>query len=141
MLAVALSRKIGAEQFGIFSTTSTHAVVERPSLDHLLGTSEQRDWNVTPSALFILMTDTCRVTRALTTASRSLADVKARQSSKIREIGEALITAGFISLDAQAKATRTAPQHRLDHPLGGTQGHRALREGHLPDVEFEPAPP
>ena len=54
MLAVALSRKIGAEQFGIFSTTSTHAVVERPSLDHLLGTSEQRDWNVTPSALFIL---------------------------------------------------------------------------------------
>jgi hypothetical protein len=69
VLAVALSRKIGAEQFGIFSTTSTHAVVERPSLDHLLGTSEQRDWNVTPSALFILMTDTCRVTRALTTAS------------------------------------------------------------------------
>ena len=34
----------------------------------------------------------------------SLADVKARQSSKIREIAEALITAGFISLDAQAKA-------------------------------------
>jgi hypothetical protein len=67
VLAVALSRKIGAEQFGIFSTTSTHAVVERPSLDHLLGTSEQRDWNVTPSALFIL--NTCRVTRALTTAS------------------------------------------------------------------------
>jgi hypothetical protein len=30
--------------------------------------------------------------------------VKARQSSKIREIGEALITAGFVSLDAQAKA-------------------------------------
>jgi hypothetical protein len=34
----------------------------------------------------------------------SLADVKAPQSSKIREIGEALITAGFVSLDAQAKA-------------------------------------
>jgi hypothetical protein len=34
----------------------------------------------------------------------SLADAKARQSSKIREIGEALITAGFVSLDAQAKA-------------------------------------
>jgi hypothetical protein len=34
----------------------------------------------------------------------SLADVKARQSSKIRQIGEALITAGFISFDAQAKA-------------------------------------
>ena len=33
----------------------------------------------------------------------SLADVKARQSSKIREIGEALITAGFVSLNAQAK--------------------------------------
>jgi hypothetical protein len=71
----------------------------------------------------------------------SLADVKARQSSKIREIAEALITAGFISLDAQAKALGIAPQHRLDHPLGGTQGHWALREDHLPDVEFEPAPP
>ena len=33
----------------------------------------------------------------------SLADVKARQASKIREIGKALITAGFVSLDAQAK--------------------------------------
>ena len=30
-------------------------------------------------------------------------ELKARQSSKIREIGEALITAGFVSLDAQAK--------------------------------------
>ena len=38
------------------------------------------------------------------TPNPSLADVKARQSSKIREIGEALITAGFVSLDAQAKA-------------------------------------
>jgi hypothetical protein len=36
------------------------------------------------------------------TAKLSVADVKARQSSKIREIGEALITAGFVSLDAQA---------------------------------------
>src|SRR5947209_18702210 len=31
-------------------------------------------------------------------------ELKARQSSKIREIGEALITAGIVSLDAQAKA-------------------------------------
>ena len=38
------------------------------------------------------------------TPNPSLADVKARQSSKIREIGEALVTAGFVSLDAQAKA-------------------------------------
>ena len=30
-------------------------------------------------------------------------ELKARQSSKIREIGAALITAGFVSLDAQAK--------------------------------------
>ena len=37
------------------------------------------------------------------TPNPSLADVKARQSSKIREIGEALITAGFVSLNAQAK--------------------------------------
>ena len=37
------------------------------------------------------------------TANLSLADVKARQSSKIREIGEALVTTGLVSLDAQAK--------------------------------------
>jgi hypothetical protein len=37
------------------------------------------------------------------TPNPSLADVKARQSSTIREIGEALITAGFVSLNAQAK--------------------------------------
>ena len=30
-------------------------------------------------------------------------ELKARQSSKIREIGAALITAGFVSLNAQAK--------------------------------------
>ena len=30
-------------------------------------------------------------------------ELKAQQSSKIREIGEALITAGFVSLNAQAK--------------------------------------
>ena len=34
----------------------------------------------------------------------TLTDLKARQSSKIREIGEALITTGIASLDAQAKA-------------------------------------
>jgi hypothetical protein len=37
------------------------------------------------------------------TPDLTLTDVKARQASKIREIGEALITTGFISLDAQAK--------------------------------------
>src|ERR1700730_8364594 len=37
------------------------------------------------------------------TRDLTLADVKARQASKIREIGKALITAGFVSLDAQAK--------------------------------------
>jgi hypothetical protein len=38
------------------------------------------------------------------TPNHALTDLKARQSSKIREIGNALITAGIISLDAQAKA-------------------------------------
>jgi hypothetical protein len=33
----------------------------------------------------------------------SLADVQARQASKIRDIGKALITTGFVLLDAQAK--------------------------------------
>jgi hypothetical protein len=37
------------------------------------------------------------------TPNLTLTDVKARQASKIRDIGEALITTGFISLDAQAK--------------------------------------
>ena len=38
------------------------------------------------------------------TPNHTLTDLKARQSSKIREIGNALITAGIVSLDAQAKA-------------------------------------
>src|ERR1700730_11440830 len=37
------------------------------------------------------------------TPNHALTDLKARQSSKIREIGNALITAGILSLDAQAK--------------------------------------
>jgi hypothetical protein len=37
------------------------------------------------------------------TPDLTLTDVKARQASKIREIGEALFTTGFVSLDAQAK--------------------------------------
>jgi hypothetical protein len=38
------------------------------------------------------------------TPNHTLTDLKARQSSKIREIGNALIAAGIVSLDAQAKA-------------------------------------
>ena len=38
------------------------------------------------------------------TTNVSLADVKARQSSKIREIGEALTSVGLVTLDAQANA-------------------------------------
>ena len=38
------------------------------------------------------------------TPNHTLTDLKARQSSKIREIGNALTTAGIVSLDAQAKA-------------------------------------
>jgi hypothetical protein len=37
------------------------------------------------------------------TTNLSLAAMKARQSSKIREIGKALISTGFVSLDAHAK--------------------------------------
>jgi hypothetical protein len=37
------------------------------------------------------------------TPNHTLTDLKARQASKIREIGKALITTGFVSLDAQAK--------------------------------------
>jgi hypothetical protein len=37
------------------------------------------------------------------TTNLSLAAMKVRQSSKIREIGKALISTGFVSLDAQAK--------------------------------------
>jgi aspartokinase len=37
------------------------------------------------------------------TPNHTLTDLKTRQSSKIREIGEALISTGFVSLDSQAK--------------------------------------
>ena len=34
----------------------------------------------------------------------SISDLKARQAAKVREIGEALVTAGYDNLDAQAAA-------------------------------------
>src|ERR1700720_413936 len=37
-------------------------------------------------------------------ATISISDMKARQSAKIREIGEALVATGFVSLDAQTAA-------------------------------------
>src|ERR1700730_14428492 len=38
------------------------------------------------------------------TAPLSIADMKARQAGKIREIGEALMSVGVVTLDAQANA-------------------------------------
>lgn len=38
------------------------------------------------------------------TAPLSIADMKARQAAKIREIGEALMSVGLVTLDAQANA-------------------------------------
>ena len=67
----------------------------------------------------------------------SLADVKARQSSNIREIGEALITAGFISLDAQAKALGLPRSTAWTMLSAEHKAHRALREDHLPDVRTD----
>jgi hypothetical protein len=45
-------------------------------------------------------------------------ELKARQSSKIREIGEALITAGFFFAERASKGVRIAPEHGLDDSLG-----------------------
>ena len=67
----------------------------------------------------------------------SLADVKARQSSNIREIGEALILPGFISLDAQAKALGLPRSTAWTMLSAEYKAHRALREDHLPDVRTD----
>ena len=41
-------------------------------------------------------------------------EMKARQCAKIREIGEALCAAGYVTLDKQAEALGLWSKHRLD---------------------------
>ena len=74
------------------------------------------------------------------TPNHTLTDLKTRQSSKIREIGEALISTGFVSLDSQAKIlglprstawTILAAEHK------GTGISARIR---VPDVEFGATP-
>jgi hypothetical protein len=74
------------------------------------------------------------------TADLTITDVKARQASKIREIGEALITTGFVSLDAQAKVLGL-PRSTAWTILSTKHKGPGLRKDHLPDVEFKAAPP
>ena len=45
---------------------------------------------------------------------QTVAKMKARQSQKIRDIANALVAAGFDTLDAQARNLRHRSQHRLD---------------------------
>ena len=44
--------------------------------------------------------------------------MKARQSSKIRELAEAVESAGFLTLDEQAKGVGSSPKHCLDDTQG-----------------------
>ena len=75
------------------------------------------------------------------TPNHTLTDLKARQSSKIREIGNALITAGIVSLDAQAKALGLPRSTAWTILSAEHKGTGYLRKDHLPDVEFGAAPP
>ena len=63
-------------------------------------------------------------------------ELKARQSSKIREIGEALITAGFVSLNAQAKVFGLPRSTAWTILSAKHKGTGTLRKDYLPDVEF-----
>jgi hypothetical protein len=68
--------------------------------------------------------------------------VKARQASKIREIGDALIALGYLALDEQAKALGLARSTawtilRADHKnsgLSATVINRMLAAPHLPPL-------
>ena len=69
-------------------------------------------------------------------------DLKARQSSKIREIGDALIDLGYLALDEQAKALGLARStawtiSRADHKSSGLSAtviNRMLAAPHLPPL-------
>jgi hypothetical protein len=45
-----------------------------------------------------------------------VAEMKARQASKIRELGHALVDAGFVTLDEQSKVAWALTKHNLDYP-------------------------
>ena len=70
----------------------------------------------------------------------SLADLKARQAAKIRELGEALVANGLVTLDDQAKALGLSRSTawtilRATHKSSGlsaTVVHRMLSQPHLP---------
>ena len=46
----------------------------------------------------------------------SISDLKARQSAKVREIGEALLAVGYDNLDASGGPRLIAKHHMDDHP-------------------------
>jgi hypothetical protein len=56
--------------------------------------------------------------------------MKARQSAKIRELGQVLIDVGLRSLDDQANALGLLAQHRMDHSQNVSQKLWALSSGH-----------
>jgi hypothetical protein len=74
------------------------------------------------------------------TAKCALADVKGRQASKIRKLGEALVDAGYASLDAQAQLlglsrSTTWTILRGNHKSSGLSArivHRILSAPQLP---------
>jgi hypothetical protein len=65
-----------------------------------------------------------------TTSPGVLSEVKARQSAKIRELGQALIDAGLRTLEAQAGALWPSAQHPMDHSQNVSQNLGALSSNH-----------
>src|SRR5690349_724453 len=61
-------------------------------------------------------------------------DMKARQCAKIREIGEALRAAGFVSLDLASQWLRDRPKHRLEPASRRSQKFRTFCRHYQPHV-------
>jgi len=60
--------------------------------------------------------------------------MKSRQAAKIRELGQSLIDAGFVTLDQTVRGAWAHSKHHLDHSESQPQTLRSNRRGHQPHV-------
>ena len=63
-------------------------------------------------------------------ARRVIAEMKARQSAKIRELGQVMIDVGLRSLEDAGQRAWTSAQHRMDHSQNVSQKHGTLSGDH-----------
>ena len=69
----------------------------------------------------------------------AVADLKARQSAKIRQLGEALVAAGYPRIRRSSESARTFPKYDLDNLEGEPQKFGTFSSNHQSHVDVSTA--